>query len=90
MSKPGKIIQPQPQVAVDKDSFPIEVTGKFVTVNKNSHLLYEAFEIEIFKGIVVAIRPLSRAPDLSQIAIGSCQRQLWANMEQRAVLDETK
>lgn len=83
MSKSKKVEQLQ-------DNFPIEVTGKFVTVNKNSHLLYEAFEIEVYKGIVVSVKPLSRAPDLSQIAIGSCQRQLWQNMNQRQVVDEAK
>ena len=81
MSKSKKVAE-QPQ-----DNFPIEVTGKFVTVAKNSHLLYEAFEIEVYKVIVVSCKPLSRAPDLSQIAIGSCQRQLWANMNQKQVAE---
>ena len=85
MSKPKK-----QQEEVAAAGFPIEVSGKFVTVAKNSHLLYEAFEVEIYKGIVVAVKTLSRAPDLSQIAIGSCQRELWSNMNQKQVVDEAK
>jgi hypothetical protein len=73
-----------------EESFPIEVTGKFVTVSKSSHLLYEAFEVEIYKGIVVSCKTLSRAPDLSQISIGACQRNLWSSMDQKRVVDETK
>ena len=55
----------------------IAVTGTFFTVVKESHLLYEALEIEIVDGVVVSVTSLNRAPDLSQVAIGNCQRRLW-------------
>lgn len=55
----------------------IAITGTFFTVVKESHLLYEALEIEIIDGVVVSVTSLNRAPDLSQIAIGNCQRRLW-------------
>jgi len=63
------------------------VTGKFYTVGKTSHLLYEAFEIEVVNGQVVAVKTLSRAPDLAQSAVGYCSREIWVALRQQTSAD---
>ncbi|MHA4899785.1 hypothetical protein, partial [Enterococcus faecium] len=46
-------------------SLPLNINGRFCTVMKTDHLLYEAVEVELFNGIAVGIKRLSRAPDLA-------------------------
>lgn len=58
-------------------NLPMPVTGTFLTVVKSEHLLYQAIQIEVFQGIVVDIKILSKAPDLAASAVGICSREIW-------------
>jgi hypothetical protein len=69
--------------AVVKPEFKINVTGKFYSVVKVSHLLYVAYEIEVLKGVVVSTKCLSRAPDQQHTAVGAATSEIWpASREQ--------
>jgi hypothetical protein len=59
---------------------PVPVTGTFFTVAKQSHLLYEAFEITVKDGVVTDVKNISRAPDLAHTAVAICQRELWVKL----------
>jgi hypothetical protein len=67
-----------------------EVSGRFFCVGKSDHLLYEAFELEVKDGVVVAVRGLSRAPDLAATAVGACTRELWVNLRTQPALKVTE
>ena len=65
------------------------VTGTFHGVFKSSHLLYQAFEVELKDGTVVGLKGLSRAPDLAASAVGVCSREIWRALRDQAVTDVT-
>ena len=69
------------------ESQPEGITGKFYTVGKTSHLLYEAYEVTIENGVVVNVRSLSRAPDMPQVAVGACTHELQVNLRTQEALD---
>lgn len=62
------------------------ITGKFYTVGKTGHLLYEAYEVTIENGVVIAARSLSRAPDMPQVAVGACTHEMQVNLRTQAGL----
>ena len=68
----------------EKNELPIEVTGRFYTCAKHSHLLYMPIEIEVYKGVVVGFKLIARAPDLAQSACGVVSREVW-----KALRDQT-
>jgi hypothetical protein len=89
--KPKLLKKNQPMSKAKKsDPAPsLKVTGKFYTVGKSGHLLAEAFEIELKDGVVVGVKSLSRAPDLSATAVGICSREIWVNLRTQQT-DEIK
>lgn len=58
------------------------VTAKCYLVAKDSHLLFEAFEVTLVDGVVSEIRNLSRAPDLAASAIGQASSAMWKAISQ--------
>jgi len=87
MAKPVK--KPEP---VD-ELLPVDVNGKFHTVIKESHLLYSAIEITVYKGLVTDVKVLSRAPDMAQAAVGLTSREIWVALrshEREKVLPSAK
>lgn len=68
---------------------PPSVTGTFYCVARESHLLYQAFEIDVRDGVVTAVRCLSRAPDLAASSVGHCARGLWVNARTQGKLEAT-
>ena len=74
MAKPAR----KPEVEAADDLLPVDVNGKFHAVIKDSHLLYSAIEISVYKGLVTEVKVLSRAPDMAQSAVGITSREIWA------------
>lgn len=60
------------------------VTAKCYLVAKDSHLLYEAYEVTLVDGVVTDVKCLSRAPDLAASAVGQASAAIW-----RALRDTT-
>lgn len=80
-------------VTEEASLLPVDVTGKFHTVIKESHLLYSAIEIDVYKGLVTDVRVLSRAPDMAQSAVGITSREIWValrNHEREKVIPGVK
>jgi hypothetical protein len=75
----------RPLGATPLDSSSLPVTGRFVGVGKSSHLLYEAFEVTLKDGVVVEVKPLSRAPDLAANAVGACAHEIWQALRLQSV-----
>ena len=79
--------------AAEADLLPVNVSGTFHTVVKDSHLLYSAVEITVYKGLVTEVKVLSRAPDMAAAAVGICSRETWVamrNHEKEKVLPDAK
>lgn len=56
------------------------VTGKFYTVCKVDSMLSLSYEIEVYQGIVVSVKQISKSEDLACIVIGQVQHLLWQSM----------
>lgn len=54
---------------------PITITA--VAVFKTSYLTAESVQLEIVDGVVVSVKPLTRAPDMFATAIAQCTPVLW-------------
>ena len=78
MSKPKKT-EDEPAI------LPIQISGTFFTSMKVSHLLYVALEIEVFKGIVVGVKPLQKAGDLAASSVGHCSRGIWSALKTQSI-----
>lgn len=65
-----------------KNKAKVNCSGKFYAVAKESHLLYEAFEITVENGEVVKVTNLRKAPDMLQVLVKECEQQLWTNARQ--------
>lgn len=88
MSRRGRPpTNPRPDAPSAPESQLEGITGKFYTVGRSAHLLYEAYEIELRDGAVVGVRRLSRAPDMAPTAVAACAAELWANLRTQGALD---
>lgn len=70
---PKNNVVPGPAAA---GKFP-RISGRFYTVVRVEHLLYEAVEVVVKDGVVTSSRVLSRAPDLAATAVGFASREIW-------------
>jgi len=64
---------------------PMNVNGTFFTSVKVSHLLYVAIEIEVYKGLVVGVKPLQKAGDLAASSVGHCSRGIWSVLKTQCI-----
>lgn len=55
----------------------VGLSGRFVTTTRVSHLLFESIEVTLKDGVVVDTKKLSRAPDMTAVAIGHASSRLW-------------
>lgn len=60
---------------------------KAVVVVRAGHLLSECYELSLEDGIVVDVKKLSRAPDLTASAIGHGASALWRQVRDQSVED---
>ena len=69
----------------DPAPLPMNVNGTFFTSVKVSHLLYVAIEVEIYKGLVVGVKPLQKAGDLAASSVGHCSRGIWSVLKTQGI-----
>lgn len=62
-----------------------KINGEFVSVFRSSDFTFESVKVTIKDGCVVSTELLTRAPDMSQVAIGRAQAYLW-----RTLVKQTK
>lgn len=73
------------KAAKEKNEAPLEVTGRFFTCVKTSHLLYMPCEIEVVKGMVTSFKLIARAPDMAQSACGVVSREVWRALREQTL-----
>ena len=73
---PKKSEEPKPDI--------LKVSCEAVTAYRASDMTYESIKFTIKDGLVVAQEKLTRAPDISQNAIGAAQRFLWQKLTKQS------
>ena len=73
---PKKTDEPKPDI--------LKVSCEAVAAYRVSDMTYESIKFTIKDGMVVAQERLTRAPDVSQNAIGAAQRFLWQKLTKQS------